>query len=72
MNAFTIIGIIVGAIGGWVVCQLRSNHQLNSAMAHMKNALEFQKLLVQQLQLRSAHNTGSQRRVLRRIENRSA
>ena len=68
MNVYTIIGLIVGAVGGWLVCQLRADRRLSTQLAAMKRNLEFETLLVQQLQDGSAACTGSQRRVLRRIE----
>jgi hypothetical protein len=68
MNVLTVIGLILGAIGGWLACPLRRDRRLASAMAAMKRDIEFETSLVQQLQDRSASSTRSQRQVLQRIE----
>ncbi len=68
MNVLTIIGVLVGAVGGYLVCQFHLGRQFSTALAAMERDLEFETSLVRQLQERSATYIGAQRHVLRHVE----
>jgi hypothetical protein len=68
MNSYTIFGVILGTIAGWLVCRFAGNRQLDVHLAAIKREIEFQMSLVKELQDRHASETGTYRWVLRLIE----